>query len=91
MSGHSKFANIKHKKERNDAAKGKIFTIIEREIADKLALDEYKKYRVIQDKNYISDFDELITETKKLNNIWATTYKLSLILVFKIARNKSIS
>lgn len=33
MSGHSKFANIKHKKERNDSAKGKIFTIIGREIA----------------------------------------------------------
>ena len=33
MSGHSKFANIKHKKEKNDAAKGKIFTMIGREIA----------------------------------------------------------
>ena len=33
MSGHSKFANIKHKKEKNDAGKGKIFTIIGREIA----------------------------------------------------------
>ena len=33
MSGHSKFANIKHKKEQNDAAKGKIFTVIGREIA----------------------------------------------------------
>ena len=33
MSGHSKFANIKHKKEKNDRAKGKIFTIIGREIA----------------------------------------------------------
>ncbi len=33
MSGHSKFANIKHKKEKNDAKKGKIFTIIGREIA----------------------------------------------------------
>ena len=33
MSGHSKFANIKHKKEKNDAAKGKIFTLIGREIA----------------------------------------------------------
>ena len=32
MSGHSKFANMKHKKEKNDAAKGKIFTIIGREI-----------------------------------------------------------
>ncbi|MFI3172694.1 MAG: YebC/PmpR family DNA-binding transcriptional regulator [Eubacteriales bacterium] len=32
MSGHSKFANIKHKKEKNDAAKGKIFTKIGKEI-----------------------------------------------------------
>ena len=32
MSGHSKFANIKHKKEKNDAKKGKIFTVIGREI-----------------------------------------------------------
>ncbi len=33
MSGHSKFANIKHKKEKNDAAKGKVFTVIGRELA----------------------------------------------------------
>ena len=33
MSVHSKFANIKHKKEKNDAAKGKIFTKIGRELA----------------------------------------------------------
>ena len=33
MSGHSKSANIKHKKEKNDAAKGKMFTIIGKEIA----------------------------------------------------------
>ncbi len=33
MSGHSKFSNIKHKKEKNDAAKGKVFTVIGREIA----------------------------------------------------------
>ncbi len=33
MSGHSKFSNIKHKKEKNDAARGKIFTVIGREIA----------------------------------------------------------
>jgi len=32
MSGHSKFANIKHKKEKNDAKKGKIFTMLGREI-----------------------------------------------------------
>ena len=33
MSGHSKFSNIKAKKEKNDAAKGKIFTIIGHELA----------------------------------------------------------
>ena len=32
MSGHSKFANIKAKKEKNDSAKGKIFTRLEKEI-----------------------------------------------------------
>ena len=33
MSGHSKFSNIKRKKEKNDSAKGKVFTRIGREIA----------------------------------------------------------
>jgi len=33
MAGHSKFANIKHKKEKNDAARGKIFTKLGRELA----------------------------------------------------------
>ena len=33
MSGHSKWNNIKRKKEATDAAKGKIFTMIGREIA----------------------------------------------------------
>ena len=33
MSGHSKWANIKNKKEKSDAKKGKIFTKIGREIA----------------------------------------------------------
>lgn len=33
MSGHSKWANIKHKKERTDAKRGKAFTKIGREIA----------------------------------------------------------
>jgi len=32
MSGHSKWANIKHKKEKTDAQKGKIFTKIGKEI-----------------------------------------------------------
>lgn len=33
MSGHSKWANIKHKKEKTDAQKGKVFTKIGREIS----------------------------------------------------------
>ncbi|ANW99600.1 transcriptional regulator [Thermoclostridium stercorarium subsp. thermolacticum DSM 2910] len=33
MSGHSKWANIRHKKEKTDAQKGKIFTKLGREIA----------------------------------------------------------
>ncbi len=41
---------------------------IKREIADKLALDEYEKYRVVQDQKYISDFDELILETKNIES-----------------------
>ena len=33
MSGHNKWSTIKHKKEKTDAARGKIFTKIGREIA----------------------------------------------------------
>ncbi|MCX7772377.1 MAG: YebC/PmpR family DNA-binding transcriptional regulator [Clostridia bacterium] len=33
MSGHSKWANIKHKKEKSDSQKGKMFTKLGREIA----------------------------------------------------------
>ncbi len=33
MSGHSKWANIKNKKAKTDAAKGKIFTKLGRELA----------------------------------------------------------
>lgn len=37
---------------------------IKKEIADKLALKEYEKYRVIQDKLFLSDFDELLKNIK---------------------------
>ena len=41
MSGHSKFANIAHKKAANDAAKGKIFTRLGKELMMKdMALTE---------------------------------------------------
>jgi len=36
---------------------------ISHEVAEELALKEYEKYRSIQDKNYVSDFDR---EVKKL-------------------------
>lgn len=32
---------------------------ISREVAEKLAIDEYKKYRILQDKLYVSDFDKV--------------------------------
>ena len=40
---------------------------ITREIAAALALSEYKKYRIVQDERYISDFDELIEFSKREN------------------------
>ena len=45
MSGHSKFANIKHKKEKNDAKKGKIFTVIGRELV--MASKQAVRIRII--------------------------------------------
>jgi len=38
---------------------------ISHELAEKLALDEYQKYKPIQDKNYISDFDHEIKKITK--------------------------
>ena len=32
------------------------------------AESEYEKYKVIQDKNYVSDFDKLLNETKEIEN-----------------------
>ena len=40
---------------------------IKREIADALAISEYEKYRIIQDRNYLSDFDKLIEISKDSN------------------------
>lgn len=37
---------------------------ISKEVAHSLALNEYEKYRIIQDKEYISDFDKLLLERK---------------------------
>ena len=36
--------------------------------AKEKAENEYEKYKVIQDNNYVSDFDKLLYETKKIEN-----------------------
>ena len=41
---------------------------ISRNQAISKAESEYEKYKVIQDKNYISDFDKLLNETKEIEN-----------------------
>lgn len=60
MSGHSKFANIKHKKARNDAQKGKIFTRIGREIAVAVKAGG-------SDPNLNSKLKDIITKAKANN------------------------
>ena len=41
---------------------------ISHEQAINKAFSEYEKYKVIQDKNYVSDFDKLIIETIKIDD-----------------------
>ena len=41
---------------------------ISHEQAKDKALNEYEKYKVIQDNNYVSDFDKLLIETKKIED-----------------------
>ena len=36
--------------------------------AVKKAENEYEKYKVIQDRNYVSDFDKLMNETRQIEN-----------------------
>lgn len=36
--------------------------------AGEKAENEYEKYKFIQDKNYVSDFDRLLSETKQIVN-----------------------
>jgi hypothetical protein len=38
---------------------------ISHEVAISLALDEYEKYRIIQDREYLSDFDKLLLEMEE--------------------------
>ena len=65
MSGHSKWNNIKRKKEKTDAQKAKVFTKIGREIA--VAVKEGGA-----DPNSNSKLRELIAKAKA-NKDWATS------------------
>ena len=38
-------------------------------MAVKKAEGEYDKYKIIQDKNYVSDFDKLLKETKDIEKM----------------------
>ena len=60
MSGHSKWANIKHKKEKTDAQKAKVFTKIGKEIT--VAVKEGGG-----DPNVNSKLRDLISKAKSLN------------------------
>ena len=83
MSGHSKFANIKHKKEKNDAAKGKIFTKLGREIAVavKEGTIESAKWEVEGDAVTIKKDNELKTV---LTAVKAGEAKVSVTVTVKI-------
>lgn len=41
---------------------------VSHKMAVEKAESEYAKYKVIQDKNYVSDFDKLLNETKQIEN-----------------------
>ena len=60
MSGHSKWSNIQHKKEKNDAAKAKVFTKIGKEMA--IAVREHGA-----DPEANSKLRDLIQKAKSLN------------------------
>ena len=39
-----------------------------RSVKRQKAENEYEKYKIIQDKKFVSDFDKLLIETEKLEN-----------------------
>ena len=48
MSGHSKWATIKHKKAATDAKRGQLFTKVIKEIEEKKVIREIKVTQVIK-------------------------------------------
>ena len=42
---------------------------ISKKEADEKAEQEYEKFKMIQDKNFVSDFDELILETESISRL----------------------
>ena len=72
MSGHSKWANIKNKKEKTDSQRGKVFTKIGREIA--IAVKEggsdpanNSKLRDVIAKAIVDQLNGTITVTSEVN------------------------
>lgn len=45
------------------------YGMVKKDIADKLAIDEYKKYKPIQDREYISDFDKAVEIIKTTGSL----------------------
>lgn len=41
---------------------------ISHDVAKEKAFGEYEKYKVTQDKNFVSDFDKLLIETKNIED-----------------------
>ena len=50
----------------NNAERSRTMYMEDLKNAVEKAKNEYEKYKVIQDKNYISDFDKLVKETEQL-------------------------
>ncbi len=70
-----KLALISNNKEVDNVLKLRHYDILEgkgkisKKDADKKAEKEYEKYKVIQDKEFLSDFDLLMLKTEKINKI----------------------
>ena len=67
MAGHSKWANIKHKKAKEDAKRGKVFTKLIREItvAAKQGggdIDANPRLRLAVDKGYAANMSKDVVE-----------------------------
>ena len=73
MSGHSKWNNIKHKKEKSDAAKAKIFTKIGKEIYEKFGIDCMEVTEQVFEGEQSIVFDEAENRMHTIKAVMAAT------------------